>query len=100
MNWLTQIENERRRIQPGENPGRTRTIARRIAGIALKQIYDASVDDFMLLLQRASNDLSLPPDVQHAAARLSTRLSPDFQSPSVDPVGDADIIVTYAKTLQ
>lgn len=100
MNWMTEIENERRRIQPGENPGRTRTIARRIAGIALKQIYTDSGNDFILLLQRASNDRSLPLEVQLSASRLGSRLTPDFQSPSIDPVGDADTIVVYAQTLR
>ncbi len=97
MNWLAQIETELRRIQPGKNPGRTRTIARRVAGFALQQFYQSFTEDFLTLLKQAALDSSLPNDVQHSAQRLSERLSSDFQSPSIDPIGDAKIIVEFVK---
>jgi len=39
----------------------------------------------------------IPPDVASAAARLEARLGPDFTSPSVDPIGDAMIIVEFVR---
>lgn len=97
MNWLLQIETELQRIQPNENPGRTRTTARRIAGIALQQFYNKPSEDFLRLLQNAMNEKILPIDVRSAAERLSTRLDVNFISPSVDPVNDAMIIVEFVK---
>lgn len=97
MNWLAQIESEFRRIQPNDNPGRTRTIARRIAGIALKEYYHAAADDFIQLLKQAKDDQTLSDAVRSASDRLSTRLDANFNSPSLDPIGDAKIIVEFVK---
>ncbi len=97
MHWLLQIETELNRLQPNENPGRTRTIARRIAGIALKEFYKSESEDFVRLLQQASDDITLPKDVRSSSGRLAARLSPDFTSPSVDPIGDAKMIVEFVK---
>jgi hypothetical protein len=97
MNWLLQIETEMKRLQPNENPGRTRTIARRIVGIALKELYKSDGEDFLQLLQQASNDPKLPNDVKESSIRLAARLSPDFTSPSIDPIGDAKMIVEFVK---
>ena len=97
MHWLLQIETEFNRFQLGEHPGRTRTIARRIAGIALKEWYKSSGDDYVRLLQQASDDTSLPDDVRSSSARLAARLSSDFTSQSVDPIGDAKMIVEFVK---
>jgi hypothetical protein len=95
--WLAQIETELRRIQPGENPGRTRTIARRAAGIALKKFYGNSGEDYMVFLRQAATDPLLPEEVRRSALRLTARVTADFQSESVDPVGDAMIIVQYVQ---
>lgn len=97
MHWLLQIETELNRLTPDDNPGRTRTAARRIAGIALQQFYKKPSDDFLRLLQNAMNDTSLPSDVVSAIQRLTTRLDSDFKSPSVDPIGDAMSIVEFVK---
>ena len=97
MNWLLQIQTELSRIQPNENPGRTRTIARRIAGIALKEYYKTSDEDFLRLLQQASDDAALSENIRSSSARLAARLSSDFTSPSVDPIGDAKTIVDFVK---
>ena len=91
------ISAELLRIQPGQHPGKVRTTARRIAGIALQQIYSPSTVDLITLLRRASNDHALPDEITTAARRLSSRLSPDFTSKSSDPIGDANIIVEYVK---
>jgi hypothetical protein len=97
MNWLLQIETELSRLQPNQHPGRMRTIARRIAGIALKEWYQSSGEDFLSLIHQASNDAHLPNDVRASSNRLAARLSSDFTSPSVDPIGDAKSIVEFVK---
>ena len=97
MNLQAQIETELQRIRPGENPGRTRTTARRIAGIALQHYYKKSSDDFVRLLRSASDDHALPDDVRTAIERLITRLDTNFTSPSVDPVSDAMVVVEFVK---
>lgn len=97
MDWRSKISTELSRIQPGQNPGRTRTTARRIAGIALEELYSLPGNDVIALLQKASHDTSLPPVVQESARRLSARLSPQFTSQSIDPIGDCKIIVDFVK---
>ena len=97
MNWLLQIDTELQRIQPSENPGRTRTTARRIAGIALQQFYHKSSEDFIRLIQSAIDDPVLPTNVHSALERLAARLDPHFNSPSVDPISDAMIVVEFVK---
>jgi hypothetical protein len=97
MSWLAEIETEMKRIMPNENPGRTRTTARRIAGIALRQILPSSSDDFLKLMHIAARDHTLPVDVRSAVERLVARLDTNFTSPSIDPVNDASIIVEYVR---
>jgi hypothetical protein len=98
MNWLLQIETELQRIQPNENPGRTRTIARRIAGIALQHFYHQSSEDFIKIIKSAVDDVSLPAEVHSALKRLAARLDANFNSPSVDPINDAVIVVEFVKS--
>ena len=97
MDWKSKISTELNRIHPGQNPGRTRTSARRIAGIALEEFYSLHGNDVIALLHKASQDPLLPPPVQEAARRLSARLTPEFTSPSTDPVGDAKTVVDFVK---
>lgn len=97
MNWLIDIETELKRIRQDENPGRTRTTARRIAGIALQHFYSKPNEDFLRLLQSAMIDSTLPQDVVLAIERLTARLDMNFTSPSVDPVTDAMIVVEFVK---
>ena len=97
MNWLIDIEIELKRIRQDENPGRTRTTARRIAGIALQHFYHKQNEDFLRLLQSAVTDEALPQNVVHAIERLTARLDMNFTSPSVDPVNDAMIVVEFVK---
>ena len=97
MNWLLHIDIELQRIRPDENPGRTRTTARRIAGISLQQFYHQSSEDFIRLIQSAIDDPILPDNVRSALERLAARLSPDFTSPSIDPINDAMIVVEFVK---
>ncbi len=97
MNWQLQIENELRRVQPNKNPGRTRTIARRAAGVALQQFYSTDFANFFVVIQRAAQDKNIPEPVRQAAIRLEARIDENFKSPSVDPIGDAMLIVEFVK---
>lgn len=97
MQWHILIDNELQRIRRGENPGRTRTTARRIAGIALQHFYDNASDDFLRLIQRGIADGNLPVLVRSALERLGARLDAQFSSPSIDPVGDAMTVVDFVK---
>ncbi|MEW6061229.1 MAG: hypothetical protein AB1600_04725 [Bacteroidota bacterium] len=97
MNWLTYIETELKRVLPNQHPGRTRTIARRIAGIALRELYHSSSEDFLHLLHQAEKDTTVPEAVRLAAGRLAARLDANFNSPSVEPINDAMSIVEFVK---
>lgn len=101
--WLIEIENELRRGRQSRHPGRTRTAARRIAGIAITELQTQSPklffgDDYYRALQTFMNARGIPVPVAVAARRLQERLAPDFTSPSADPLADAMIIVEYVKT--
>jgi len=97
MNWLLQIDTELQRVRPNENSGRTRTTARRIAGIALQHFYHQSSEDFIKLIQSAIDDSALPENVHSALKRLAARLDANFKSPSIDPISDAMIVVEFIK---
>ncbi len=99
MNWLLEIDTELGRIRPGQNAGRIRTTARRIAGIALKELYSSPSDNFLQQLHSAVNDEALPDGIREAAERLAARLDANFSSPSIDPVGDAMLIVAHVKLM-
>jgi hypothetical protein len=97
MTWLLEIDTELGRIRPGQNAGKIRTTARRIAGIALRKLYGSPSDNFLQQLQTAMNDDALPDEIREASERLAARLDTNFSSPSVDPVGDAMLIVAHVK---
>ena len=101
--WEREIEIELLRAKESNNPGRTRTAARRIAGIAIQELQKrdpgASVPrDYISALRVFAKSENLPESVAAAAARLEARLSTDFISRSIDPVGDAMIIVGFVRT--
>src|SRR5450759_2294330 len=100
--WLIEIENELRRGRQSQNPGRTRTLARRIAGIAIKELQSQHPnlffgEDYYRALQAFMNADEIPAPVAAAARRLQERLTPDFTSPSINPLDDAMIIVEFVK---
>ena len=97
--WLRQIDTELSRVKNERHPARIRTAARRIAGIALQHRSGSASDDLLRALQDAVNDAALPVIVRDAAARLAARIAADFSSPSVDPLGDAMIIVDHVRSL-
>jgi len=101
-NWLHEIEIELNRGEQSSHPGRTRTAARRIAGIAIRRYQNldqaaSTSGDYPALLRAMTKSEIVPQDVRNAAARLEARLSPDFTSPSVNPIADAMIIVDFIK---
>ena len=100
--WLHDIEVELRRAEQTANPGRIRTIARRIAGIAIQEIEQRNQKvqsgvDYIHSLRAFINLDGTPENVIAAAERLQTKLSENFVSPSIDPIGDAMIIVEFVK---
>ena len=101
--WQRVIEIELQRVEQSKNPGQVRTAARRIAGIAIQQLHasfgQAALErDFMSALRTFMSSNDIPPDAAAAAERLAARISPEFTSPSIDPVGDAIMIVEYVRT--
>ncbi len=104
-NWKTEIEREMERAREAErrgNAGRLRTCARRIAGIALKQMQQQFPQlqlssDYLSALYAVKKSDSVPPHVAEAASRLQARLSENFTSPSSDPLADAMIIVEFVE---
>ena len=101
--WQREIEIELQRAEGSTNPGRLRTIARRIAGIAIQQLKKREGElpgerDYMSALRAFMKHGNIPSEVSAAAERLEARISPDFTSPSIDPVGDAMLIVEHVRT--
>jgi uncharacterized protein (UPF0147 family) len=105
MRWLDEIELEFNRGREAErigNEGKTRTAARRAVGIAVTQFQNRRIQkqygsDVMRQLKGIAEDQSLPEEVRQAATRLYTRVSPEFTSPSQQPLADARIIVDFIR---
>ncbi|MFA6457249.1 MAG: hypothetical protein WCW40_10550 [Bacteroidota bacterium] len=95
--WLLKIETELRRAERETHPGRIRTAARRIAGIAIQRYEERADEDYLRMLQHASGNDALPYEVRTSIERLITRLDENFSSPSVDPIADAMIVVEFVK---
>jgi hypothetical protein len=100
--WEREIEVELRRAGESQNPGRLRTAARRIAGIAIQQLQKRNAQlpvesDYMSALRMFMESKSISVEVAAAAARLEARLSTDFTSQSFDPLGDAMLIVEVVR---
>jgi hypothetical protein len=104
--WLLDIESERRCAEEARrigHDGRLRTSARRIAGLALAEHRRMTAgvvteESFIDLLNACAADETMPEPVRAAAQRLVARVGSDFSSPSVDPMGDAEAIVTFVMT--
>lgn len=105
MHWLDEIALELDRGQQAKqtgNDGKARTAARRAAGIAVTQLQNRVPEkrygaDAMQQLRGIAEDLSLPEDVRQAATRLQARVSPDFTSPSQEPLADARVIIDFIR---
>ena len=83
------------------NDGKVRVCARRAAGKAIGYWLTAHPEkrwgaDVMNHLRNAQLDASIPPPVQEAAQRLTTRITEQFRSPfSTDPMADSRVIINY-----
>jgi len=80
--------------------GRSRTAARRAIGMALQQTlgigpHGGYAKDFIAGLKRLSNDSQIPAEVRAAALRLAARVDREYNSPSVNPVADAELIIAH-----
>lgn len=96
--WLIEIEKEIQILKAQIIPGRIRTSARRISGIALKEFYNSTENNFILLLQKTASDENIPEDVRNSAFRLQSRVDEKFNSICTDPFGDAMRILNFVKT--
>ena len=100
--WEREIEVEVSRAGQSQNPGRLRTAARRIAGIAIQQLQKHEAQllgarDYITALRVFMKSENLPAEVAAAAARLEARLSANFTSQSIDPIADAMLIVGFVR---
>ncbi|HEX9657429.1 MAG TPA: hypothetical protein VGB89_11015 [Bacteroidota bacterium] len=83
------------------NEGMVRVCARRAAGGALRFWLHSNprhewMGDVIRQLQVLSKEESVPVEVREAAARLTTRVTPQFESPhSQDPLTDCKTIVDF-----
>jgi hypothetical protein len=85
-----------------QNDGKVRVCCRRAAGAAIRQwlskqetppVWGRSA---VVQLRMLTNVESLPSEVQHAAARLTTIIAKDHTLPfDNDPIEDAEIIIRY-----
>jgi hypothetical protein len=103
MNWPDEIKLELTRAKEAQrngNVGKVRTSARRAVGAAIatlqKKIPDKQYGrDFITQLRSLALDEAVPENVRSAADRLQARLSPAFESPSLHPIEDAEIIIHF-----
>jgi hypothetical protein len=103
MKWIDDTDRELRNAAEAErigNRGKVRTCARRAAGIAVSELQSKLPGtkygrDFISSVRGIAMDASVPGEVRAAADRLQTKLTPDFESPSTDPIEDARIIIRF-----
>jgi hypothetical protein len=103
MNWLDEIRVELQRAETAKrsgNAGKVRTSARRAAGLALIELQRTFPaknygQDFIGRLRGFASDESVPEETRTAAERLQARLSPQFDSPSRNPIEDANLIIDF-----
>ncbi len=103
MQWLEETERELDRALEAArsgNRGKARTSARRAAGIAVEELQRRLPEtyygrDFISHIRGIASDPLVPEIVREAAQRLHTRLSPEFESLSTDPIEDARLIIRF-----
>lgn len=105
-----QFENEvaqdlahAREAQSTGNAGKVRTAARRAVGTAIrywleKYPHNDHPNDAMQQIRQYASEDNIPPAVTDALLRLQARLTPDFESPSTDPIADAIVIISYIRS--
>jgi hypothetical protein len=92
-----------REAQSSGNAGKVRTAARRAVGCALrywleKYPHPGYPSDMMRQIKLFSDETYVPPQVREALLRLETRISAEFESPSIDPLNDASVIISYIRS--
>ena len=103
MNWMESVNLELERGAEAErqgNQGKARTSARRAVGIAIEELQRRFPEktfgrDFIGQLRSLASDPEAGESIRSAADRLQARLTPEFESPSKDPIGDAKIIIGF-----
>lgn len=103
MKWIEEIERELDRAVEAERSGhhgKARTSARRAVGLAVEELQRKLPEtqygrDFISCIRGISSDTAVPEEVREAADRLQTRLTPNFNSPSTNPIEDARIIIRF-----
>jgi hypothetical protein len=80
--------------------GRSRTAARRAIGMAMQQTVGIGpqggyAKTFIDGLKRLADDPQMPEAIRAAATRLITRVDREYNSPAINPVADAEIIIAY-----
>ena len=87
--------------QTAGNEGMVRVCARRAAGTAIGYWLAIHREknwgvDAMNRLKNLQRDGSMPPQVQEAARRLTTKITEQFRSPfPTDPIADSRIIIEF-----
>ncbi len=102
MSWKNDISRElshARKAWKEGNDGKARTCARRAVGRAAAELQERDASyalgrDFISQLRTIAESRRFPKDVRDAAGRLQARISTDFTSPSTDPIGDAETILS------
>ncbi|MDA0986220.1 MAG: hypothetical protein O3A55_01230 [Bacteroidetes bacterium] len=95
MNWIDEVNFEKNRALKSNHKGKIRVAARRMVLIAVKEFYNKNINDAILALEEVKNQSKENKFVEDAAARLITRLDNNFLSPSVEPIKDAEIIISF-----
>lgn len=103
MNWLEEVNGELQHAETADrtgNSGKVRTSARRAVGIALMELQRRMPEknygrDYIGQLRGLASDKSVPEETRLAADRLQARLSPQFESPSKNPIEDAKSIIRF-----
>lgn len=80
--------------------GRSRTAARRAIGMAMQQTLGIGpqggyAKTFIDGLKRLADDAEMPEAIRSAAMRLITRVDREYNSPAINPVADAEIIIAH-----
>ncbi len=104
MNWQTQIEQELAKASAGlknGNQGLARVCARRAVALGLEGWIEQRNEeqwpiDAMNRLKKVQREQHFPISVRKAAQRLLTTVTQQVHTPmTIDPIGDARLILTY-----
>lgn len=104
MSWREQVEGELARAESGlreGNEGLARVCARRAVALGAQNWVERSgtkawPTDAMNILRKIQGEATVPSGVRAAAQRLLTAVTQQDHTPmSVDPIGDARLILSH-----